>query len=81
MKGKTKVPPTGKQHKIEQLGSTSVTFLHPMPIFDALRQTFTPLKASQKLGIGREWFGAGCKTVYEIDPWLHPIGTREWGDF
>ena len=52
-----------------------------MPIFDALRQTFTPLKASQKLGIGREWFGAGCKTVYEIDPWLHPIGTREWGDF
>ena len=28
------------------------------------------IKASQKLGIGRKWFGVGHKQVYEIDHWL-----------
>ena len=37
-------------------------FLHPVP-------NFTPLKACQKLGVGREGLGAGCKLVYEMDPW------------
>ena len=29
-----------------------------------------PVKASQKLGVGRQWFSVGCKRVYEIDPWM-----------
>ena len=36
-----------------------------------LGQTFTPLKAFQKLGVWRNRFGAGCKQVYEIDSWMH----------
>ena len=42
--------------------------LHHAPNFCTMHQTFTPLKASQKLGIGREWFALGQKPVYEIKP-------------
>ena len=42
--------------------------MRPMPIVQVLRQTFTLLKASQKLGIWREWFEIERESVYEIDP-------------
>ena len=40
-----------------------------MPIFCALRQSFIPVKASQKLGVGCKLFGVGRKQVYDINPW------------
>ena len=39
------------------------------PYADLSRQTFMPLKASQKLGEGCKWCGVGPKPVYEIHPW------------
>ena len=51
-------------------GSISKTDLRPTLIFHTLHQTFMPLKASQKLGVGCKLFGVGHKPVYEIDPRL-----------
>ena len=40
------------------------TFLRPMPIFRALHQTLTPIKASQKLGVRHKQFNVRCKPVW-----------------
>ena len=47
-------------------GSISSTVFCTTPIIHALHQSFTPEKASQKLGIGREQFSIGPKPIYEV---------------
>ena len=44
-----------------------------MLIICALHGTFTPQKASEKLGVGRKQLGGGGVRVYEIDPSFREI--------
>ena len=52
------------------LGRFHKRVLHPEPKFRALRPTFEKLFTGTKVWRKARKFGVGCKTVYEIDPWI-----------
>ena len=61
-----------------ELAGPGVDFINPFnstPSSYALRRTFTPKKASQKLGAEREMALRPTFSLYEIDPGVNPIKT------